>query len=152
MRKFAAAKLAHESPGHTLDATALVHEAFLKVGGDRAFATRADYFRAAAEAMRRILVDHARQRKALKRGGGRRAERADDAISAPEPDTDLEALDEALTRLAAVQPAVADLVQLRYFGGLTIPAAAAVLGISPRTADGWWAYARGWLAEELGRS
>jgi RNA polymerase sigma factor (TIGR02999 family) len=101
--------------------------------------------------MRRILVDHARERKALKRGGGRRAELADDALPAPEPGTDLDALDEALARLAAVQPAVAELVQLRYFGGLTVPAAADLLGISPRTADGWWAYARGWLATELGR-
>jgi len=151
LRRLAAAKLGHEGPGHTLDATALVHEAFLKLGGDRVFASRADYLRAAAEAMRRILVDHARERKALKRGGGRRAELADDALPAPEPGTDLDALDEALARLAAVQPAVAELVQLRYFGGLTVPAAADLLGISPRTADGWWAYARGWLATELGR-
>ena len=149
LRKLAATRLAAESPGHSLDATALVHEAYLRLTGGRSFQSHRHFVRTAAEAMRRILVDHARQRNALKRGGGKRAEPANDGIPAPEPDADLEALDEALTRLGAVQPQVAELVQLRYFTGLTIPDAAALLGISPRTADGWWAYARGWLAAEL---
>src|SRR5262245_19788772 len=134
LRALAAARLVSERPGHSLDATALVHEAFLKLGGERTFASRIDYFRAAAEAMRRILVDHARQRNARKRGGGRRVEPADDSIPAPEPDADLEALDEALTRLAIAQPRVAELLHLRYFTGLTIPEVAPMLEISPRTA------------------
>ncbi len=152
LRKLAAAKLASENPGHTLDATALVHEAFLKLGGARSFATKSDYFKAAAQAMRRILVDHARHRKAIKRGGGKPVEFAEELAQADEPDVNLEALDEALTRLAQLQPKVAELVQLRYFGGLTIPEAAAFLEIAPRTADAWWAYARGWLATELQKS
>jgi RNA polymerase sigma factor (TIGR02999 family) len=149
LRKLAAARMAAESPAHTLDATALVHEAYLRLTGGRSFQSRGHFVAAAAEAMRRILVDHARRRNALKRGGGRRAGPADEAVPAPEPDADLEALDAALTRLANVQSQVAELVQLRYFAGLTIPEAAALLGISPRTADAWWAYARGWLAAEL---
>ena len=149
LRKLAAARMATENPGHTLDATALVHEAYIRLTGARSFQSRSHFVGAAAEAMRRILVDHARYRNALKRGGGTRAEPADDGIPAREPDADLEALDEALTRLSNVHSQVAELVQLRYFAGLTIPEAAAVLGISPRTADSWWAYARGWLAAEL---
>jgi RNA polymerase sigma factor (TIGR02999 family) len=151
LRRLAAAKLSAEAPGHTLDATALVHEAFLKLGGERSFSSRIDYFRAAGEAMRRILVDHARKRDALKRGGGRREEFDAECVAAPEPDMEVVALDEALTRLAAEQPKVVQLVHLRFFAGLTISEAAALLGVSPRTADGWWAYARGWLATELRR-
>ncbi len=151
LRKLAAAKMATERADHTLDATALVHEAFLRLGVDRSFASRSHFFRAAAEAMRRILVDHARRRNADKRGTGRR-ELLDYDVAAPELDSNLEALDEALTRLAVVQPKVAELVQLRYFAGLSIPEAAALIGVSPRTADGWWAYARGWLAAELRKS
>jgi RNA polymerase sigma factor (TIGR02999 family) len=149
LRKLAAAKLAGEQPGHTLDATALVHEAYLKLGGKRSFTTRRDYLQAAAQAMRRILVDHARAKNAAKRGGGRRVElEADHLVSQP-PDDDLEALDDALTRLAAEHPQLADLVQLRRFGGLTLDQCAEVLGVSARTADTWWAYARSWLGVEL---
>jgi RNA polymerase sigma factor (TIGR02999 family) len=151
LRKLAAAKLAGERPGHTLDATALVHEAFLKLGGERSFATRNDYLQAAAQAMRRILVDHARARNAAKRGGGGRVElKADHRVSQP-PNDDVEALDEALTRFATEHPRLAELVQLRRFGGLTLEQCAEVLRISPRTADTWWAYARSWLSVELGK-
>ncbi len=149
LRKLAAAKLASEKPGHTLDATALVHEAFLKLGGERSFATRGDYLKAAAQAMRRILVDHARARNAAKRGGGRRVERETEQVAVTPQDDQIEALDEALTRLAIEQPRMAELVQLRRFGGLTLARCAEVLGVSPRTADTWWAYARAWLAVEL---
>jgi RNA polymerase sigma factor (TIGR02999 family) len=149
LRKLAAAKLATEKPGQTLDATALVHEAFLKLGEQRSFATTSDYLMAAAQAMRRILVDHARARNAAKRGGGRRVELESDHLAVATNDDRIEALDEALKRLAVEQPKLAELVQLRHFGGLTLAQAAEVLGVSPRTADTWWAYARAWLAVEL---
>jgi RNA polymerase sigma factor (TIGR02999 family) len=149
LRKLAGAKIASEKPGQTLDATALVHEAFLKLGADRSFATRSDYFQAAAQAMRRILVDHARAHNAAKRGGGRRVDLESDNLAVTMNDGRIEALDEALTRLAAEQPKLAELVQLRHFGGLTLAQCAEVLGVSPRTADAWWAYARAWLAVEL---
>jgi RNA polymerase sigma factor (TIGR02999 family) len=149
LRKLAAAKMADERSDHTLDATALVHEAFLKLGGERSFATKSDYLKAAAQAMRRILVDHARGRNAAKRGAGRRVELESDHLTASLPDEHVDALDEALTRLAVEQPRAADLVQLRYFAGLTLAECAEVLGVSPRTADAWWAYARAWLAFEL---
>jgi RNA polymerase sigma factor (TIGR02999 family) len=151
LRKLAAAKLAHEKPGHTLDATALVHEAFLKLGGARTFASKADYLKAAAQAMRRILVDHARARHAAKRGGGKRVEAELDQLADDSPD-DLEALDEALTRFAAEYPQQAELVQLRFFGGLTLEECSEALGVSARTADTWWSYARSWLAIELSKS
>ncbi|MBI3409852.1 MAG: RNA polymerase subunit sigma [Planctomycetes bacterium] len=156
LRKLAAAKLAGERPGHTLDATGLVHEAFLKLGGERSFATRGDYLQAAAQAMRRILVDHARARNAAKRGGAKRGSggrvelEADHRVSQP-PNDDIEALDEALTKLATEHPQLAQLVQLRRFGGLTLDQCAEVLSISARTADTWWAYARSWLSVELGK-
>jgi RNA polymerase sigma factor (TIGR02999 family) len=149
LRKLGAAKLAGERPGHTLDATALVHEAFLKLGGDRSFATRSDYLQAAAQAMRRILVDHARARNAAKRGGGRRVAVEAKHRACQPADDDIEALDEALTKLATEHPQLAELVQLRRFGGLTLAQCAEVLSISARTADTWWAYARSWLAVEL---
>jgi RNA polymerase sigma factor (TIGR02999 family) len=149
LRKLAAAKLASEQPGHTLDATALVHEAFLKLGGERSFATRNDYLKAAAQAMRRILVDHARARNAAKRGGGRRVALEADHLVSPPPNEDLEALDDALSRLAIEHPHLAELVQLRNFGGLTLAQCADVLGVSARTADTWWAYARAWLGVAL---
>lgn len=149
LRKLAAGKLAGERDGHTLDATALVHEVFLKLGGERSFATPTDYLRAAAEAMRRILVDHARARNAAKRGGGRRVEFDTDVPGAITPSADLEALDDALTKLAGEKPQLAELVQLRYFGGLTLSRCAEAMGISERTADTWWSYARAWLAVEL---
>jgi RNA polymerase sigma factor (TIGR02999 family) len=151
LRRLAAAKLATEKPGQTLDATALVHEAFLKLGGDRSFATKSDYLMAAAQAMRRILVDHARARNAAKRGGGRRVELESEHLAVTPRGDDLEALDEALSRLAIEQPKLAELVQLRYFGGLTLAECAEVLEVSHRTADTWWAYARAWLAVALNK-
>jgi RNA polymerase sigma factor (TIGR02999 family) len=149
LRKLAAARLVSEKPGQTLDATALVHEAFLKLGGERSFATKGDYLKAASQAMRRILVDHARARNAAKRRGGRRIDLDSDLLSVPPPDDIVEALDDALSILAAEQPQIAELVQLRHFGGLTLAQCADVLGVSPRTADTWWAYARAWLAVRL---
>jgi RNA polymerase sigma factor (TIGR02999 family) len=141
-----------EAPGHTLDATALVHEAYLRLVGVQQFDGRGHFFAAAAaEAMRRILADHARARTAAKRGGGRRVTVELDHLAGTDRDDELLALNEALDRLAAVQPKVARLVTLRYFGGLTIPEAAETLGVSPRTVDSWWAYARAWLAADLAR-
>jgi RNA polymerase sigma factor (TIGR02999 family) len=148
LRKLAAAKLAAESPGHTLDATALVHDAWLKLNG-QSFSSRSSYLKAAAVAMRRLLVDHARAKKAAKRGSGGRVELSSDPAAPADRDEELDALDAALERLAVSQPRIVELVQLRYFVGLTIAEAAAVLDIAPRTADAWWAYARGWLAEEM---
>ena len=152
LRRLAAAKLALENPGQTLNATALVHEAYLKLGGDRSFATKSDYLKAAAQAMRRILVDHARARNAAKRGGGRRVDLESDLLAIPPRDDGIEALDEALARLAVEQPKLTELVQLRYFGGLTLDQCAEVLGVSSRTADTWWSYARAWLTVELKKS
>jgi RNA polymerase sigma factor (TIGR02999 family) len=148
LRGLAAAKLAWEKPGQTLDATGLVHEAFLKLGGDRSFATRTDYLKAAAIAMRRILVDRARVRNALKRGGGRRVDLESHHL-AIEPAGDFEALDTALSRLAVDHPRIAELIQLRYFGGSTLAECAEALGVSERTADTWWAYGKAWLAVAL---
>lgn len=152
LRKLAAAKMRLEAHGHSLDATALVHEAFLKLGGDRSFATRNDFFLAAAQAMRRILVDHARARNAAKRGPGLRVPLEPDSLAVTPPDDSLEALDDALTRLSLGRPQLAQLVQLRHFGGLSLSECATVLGISPRTADSWWSYSRAWLALELEKS
>lgn len=149
LRKLAAAKLASEQPGQTLDATALVHEVFLKLGGERTFAARLDYLQAAAQAMRRILIDRARARQAAKRGGGRRVELESDHLAVLPLDDRLLALDEALSRLAVQHPKLAELVQLRYFSGMTRAESTEVLGISARTADNWWAYSRAWLAVEL---
>ena len=151
LRKLAAARMSSEAPGHTLDATALVHEAYLRLVGDQQFDGRGHFFAAAAEAMRRILADHARARRAAKRGDGRRVTVELDHLAGATPDDALLAVDEALTRLAAVQPKVARLVTLRYFGRLTVPEAAVTLGVSPRTVDAWWAYARAWLAADLAR-
>ena len=151
LRKLAAQKLAQEKPGQTLQATALVHEAYLRlVGEDRqqSFQDRGHFFAAAATAMRRILIDGARRKLTQKRGGG--FERHDlDGITAPEPDAELLALDEALQKLAEADPLKAKLVELRYFVGLTGEQAAEVLGISPTTADRHWAYARAWLQAEV---
>ena len=148
LRRLAAAKLAKEPSGHTLDATALVHEAYLKLGGEQSFATKSVFMRSAGLAMRRVLVDHARAKRAGKRGGDwQRIESPD--VGSPIDDTDLIALDEALAEFATVDPEAAELVQLRYFTGLTIPQAAEALGISPRTADRTWAYARAWLFRKI---
>jgi RNA polymerase sigma factor (TIGR02999 family) len=150
LRKLAAAKLAGEKPGQTLDATALVHEAYLRLVGDQQFDGRGHFFGAAAEAVRRILVESARRKKAAKRGGGRQREELDaDRIAAPEPAADLLALDEALDRLAAKDSLKADLVKLRYFAGLTADQAAGALGISPSAADRHWTYARAWLRRAM---
>jgi len=147
LRRLAAAKLAHEPSGHTLDATALVHEAYLKLGGE-SFSTKSAFMRAASVAMRRVLVDHARAKRADKRGGGWKRIEQLDAVS-PNDDSKLIALDEALGELAKIDSEAAELVQLRYFVGLTIPQAAEALGISARTADRSWAFARAWLFRRL---
>jgi RNA polymerase sigma factor (TIGR02999 family) len=154
LRKLAASKLAHEKPGQTLDATALVHEAYLKLvaapGGKSgkvaapAYHDRRHFFAAAASAMRRILIDQARRKQTEKHGGGRLQQPLDD-LAEPQPDDELLALHEALDRLAIEDPLKARLVELRYFAGLTSDQAAAVLDISPSTADRHWAYARAWL-------
>ena len=153
LRRLAARRLAHEAPGQTLQATALVHEAYLRlVWADpgRPWEGRGHFFGAAAEAMRRILVENARRRQSGKRGGGRLRVGLDAADpAAPEPDAELLALDEALGRLAAVDPAKAELVTLRHFAGLTIPQAAEVLGISTATASRHWTFARAWLRREV---
>jgi RNA polymerase sigma factor (TIGR02999 family) len=153
LRRLAAHQLAHEAPGQTLEPTALVHEAYLRLARDPAgghWDGRGHFFAAAAEAMRRILVENARRKHALKNGGGRAHHPLDEAeLLAPQPREDVLALDEALTQLAAADPAAAELVQLRYFGGLSIPDAAQLLGISPRSADRLWAYARAWLHEKI---
>lgn len=150
LRSLAAAKLAAEKPGHTLDATALVHEAYLRVGGSEQFDHRGHFFAAAAEAMRRVLVDHARRKQAEKRGGGMARHAADELpITLPEPAEDLVALDAALDKFAEIEPQKAELVKLRYFAGLTIEQAADVLGVSPATAKRHWAYSRAWLFRKM---
>jgi RNA polymerase sigma factor (TIGR02999 family) len=156
LRKLAAGYMANEAPGQTLDATALVHEAYLRLVGPtgcRDFANRCHFFAAAAEAMRRILVESARRKRGPKQGGDRQRLEADlDAISTPGPSVDLLALDEALTRLAQEMPLRAELVKLRFFAGLTMPEAAQALGISLATAERYWTYARTWLYAELSDS
>jgi RNA polymerase sigma factor (TIGR02999 family) len=153
LRQLAAQRLAHEKPGQTLQATALVHEAYLRlVGGGEGqhWAGRRHFFAAAAEAMRRILIDNARRKRRHKRGGGLvRRELDTECLAAPVPSEDLLVLNEALDKLATSEPQVAELVKFRYFAGLTIEQAAGLLGVSPRTADSWWAYARAWLLAEL---
>ena len=149
LRRLAAAQLAREKPGHTLDATALVHEAWVRLTGGQPFESRSHFFRASAEAMRRILVDHARARNADKRGGlWTRVELADWHKVAQDPEQVL-ALSEALERFAALEPRKAELVTLRFFGGLSMPEAADALGVSLPTAERWWAFARSWLYTEL---
>jgi RNA polymerase sigma factor (TIGR02999 family) len=153
LRRLAAQRLAHEPPGQTLEPTALVHEAYLRLVGDdpqRSWENRGHFFAAAAEAMRRILVERARGKRRLKRGGGRARVVLDpELIAAPESSDDLLALDEALEKLAKQDPPIAALVSLRYFAGLTSKQAAEALGIASRTADLHWSYARAWLLAEL---
>jgi RNA polymerase sigma factor (TIGR02999 family) len=153
LRRLAAAKLSREAPDATLEATALVHEAYLRLVSlepGLPWDGRGHFFAAAAEAMRRILIDRARRRKSLKRGGGRNRITVDLAgLASPGPDPDLLALDEALERLAGCDPVKAELVKLLYFAGLTIPQAADALGLSHTAATRHWAYARAWLRVEI---
>jgi RNA polymerase sigma factor (TIGR02999 family) len=159
LRRLAAQKLAQEKAGHTLQATALVHEAYLRLvnpgrdaGCDVHFAGRGHFFAAAAEAMRRILVDKARRKKRLRHGGGvqkQPLEENEPAIVSPVDAIDLLALDEALNRLEATSPRRAQLVKLRYFAGFTLPEVAEMLGISQSTAEADWTYAKAWLKREM---
>ena len=152
LRKLASAKMANEAAGNTLQPTALVHEAWLRLVGDEnpKFAGRAHFFAAAAEAMRRILIDRARSKRALRHGGGQvrvDIQRLD--LASPDADDQLLAINDALDKLAAQDPIEAELVKLRYFAGLTVEDAAALLEISPRTARNYWAHARTWLYHEI---
>ncbi len=153
LRKLAAARLAHEKPGQTLQATALVHEAYVRlvnVDETQQWNSRGHFFAAAAEAMRRILVETARRKQRIKHGGERSRVDLDEACSiSSAPSDDLLALDEALAKLAVEAPAKADLVKLRYFAGLTVEEAAAAMDISPATAKRYWAYSRAWLYNAL---
>jgi RNA polymerase sigma factor (TIGR02999 family) len=153
LRRLAGQKLAGEKPGQTLQPTALVHEAYLRLVGTSAephWNSRGHFFAAAAEAMRRILVDQARRKRSLRRGGNlQRHPIEDQEIEAPEPSMDVLAIHEALERFQGVDATAAQIVKLRYFVGLTIPQAAEALGISTSTADRSWAYARAWLHTAL---
>lgn len=163
LRKLAAARLANEKPGQTLQATALVHEAYIRLVGPhqregeapaepQAFDSRGHFFSAAAEAMRRILIENARKKARIKHGGGREREELEAIAVANGGGAEVEdllVLDEALDRLASEDPAAAELVKLRYFAGLTIPQAAAALDVSPRKADFLWSFARAWLRREI---
>lgn len=154
LRSLARAHLAGERAGHTLQPTALVHEAYLRlVGGaqgeDRVFNGRQHFFATAATAMRRILVDHARERNALKRGGGRRVDLSDSDAVVVNDDLDLVGLDDALRKLEAVDQRRARVVTFRFFGGLTVEETAAVLEVSPATIKNDWAFARAWLLREM---
>jgi RNA polymerase sigma factor (TIGR02999 family) len=153
LRKLAAQRMAKEGPDQTLQPTALVHEAYLRlvdVDQQQRWDGRGHFFAAAAEAMRRILVERARRKKAVKHGGGRRRLDADTVtIAAPEYEDDLVAINDALDRLTALDPAKAELVKLRYFAGLTIEECAEALGISCATAKRHWAYSRVWLFAQV---
>lgn len=153
LRKLASAKLANEKPGLTLQATALVHEAYVRlvdVDYSQPWTSRKHFFAAAAEAMRRILTDRARRAKRPKHGGDLQRVPLDvDAVATPEVDGNLEALDQALERFAQIDPDACELVKLRYFAGLSMHEASTVLEISPRTADRLWAYAKAWLLSEI---
>jgi RNA polymerase sigma factor (TIGR02999 family) len=155
LRKLAAARMAQEQPGQTLEATALVHDAYLRlvdVGQAQHWDSRGHFFAAAAEAMRRILVEQARRKGRLKRGAEFARQDLELAeIASPAPPDEVLAVDSALSKLASTNPAAAQLVQLRYFAGLTIREAAESLGISSRKADQLWAYARAWLLAEMGK-
>ena len=153
LRRLAAQRLNHEKPGQTLQATALVHEAYLRLlGGEPAqpWNSRGHFFAAAAEAMRRILVENARRKRRLRHGGDRRRVDLDTLdLAADQPSEDVLTLDESLEKLTAEEPAAATVVKLRYFAGLTIDQTADTLGLSVRTANRHWAYARAWLYREL---
>ena len=155
LKRIAAQKMAGEAPGHTLQPTALVHEAWIRmVGeGDAQFENRAHFFSAAAEAMRRILVDSARRKHALKRGSGvAHEELQEDRLARALPDDELLAVDEALELLTKEDPAAASLVKYRYFVGMTMDEAAATMGMSLRTAERTWTYARAWLRRQIGKN
>jgi RNA polymerase sigma factor (TIGR02999 family) len=156
LRRLAARKLAHEAPGQTLQATALVHEAYLRlVKGDkeRYWKGRGPFFAAAAEAMRRILVDRARRKRSRKRGGDRvRVELEEASLAAAEDSEEVLAVDEALAGLVAVDAQAAELVKLRYFAGLSLAETAEALNLSPRSADRLWAFARAWLRRAIDTS
>ena len=152
LRRLAAFKMAHEAPGQTLQPTALVHEAWLRLGGheNQAWNGRPHFFGAAAEAMRRILIDNARRKRALRHGGGQqRIDVQEIEIAVDVIDDDLLEVNAALERFAAQDKQKAELVKLRYFTGLTIEQAAEILGVSAPTANRWWAYARAWLHKEI---
>jgi RNA polymerase sigma factor (TIGR02999 family) len=152
LRRMAAYKMSHEHEGHTLQATALVHEAWLRMvkGGSPQFAGRAHFFAVAAEAMRRILIEAARRKRSLKRGGAvPREELHESRLAEPPASDEMFAVDEALDLLAAKDPAAADLVKLRYFVGMTMEEAATALGIPLRTAERLWTYARAWLRQRI---
>ena len=152
LRKLAAYRMAKEAPGQTLQPTALVHEAWLRLAGkqDQKWDSRAHFFGAAAEAMRRILIENARRKKALRHGGGQaRLDIQEVEIAAPAKEDELLAIDLALEKLSALDKRKAELVKLRFFAGLTIEEAAAALGISEATAKRWWAYVRAWLFSEI---
>lgn len=153
LHRLAVAKMARESSGHTLQATALVHEAWLRLGGDQqpAWRSRAQYFAAAAEAMRRILIDRARRRRARRHGGGQeRVDYDEGALLAPAADDErLLDVNAALDEFAALEPEKAELVKLRYFIGLSIEETAQALGISEATAKRWWVYSRTWLYQKV---
>jgi RNA polymerase sigma factor (TIGR02999 family) len=155
LRKLAAAKLATEKPGQTLQATALVHEAYLRLVDDapsRGWGHRGHFFAAAAEAMRRILVENARRKRGPKHGGNlKRCDLDESALAAPDAPDDLLELDAALEKLAQKDPRKAELVKLRFFAGLTVPQAAQALSIAPSTADRDWAYAKAWLYREISK-
>ncbi len=154
LRRLAAQRLSQEKPGQTIQATELVHEAYLRlvdVEKAQQWNSRGHFFAAAAEAMQRIMVEQARRKKSQKHGGGREREELEHVqIAAPESSFDILVIHEALERFKEIDPLKASLVKLRYFAGLTIPQAADALGISTTTADRYWAYARAWLHTELG--
>jgi RNA polymerase sigma factor (TIGR02999 family) len=152
LRKLAAVRMANEAAGNTLQPTALVHEAWLRLVGNQnpQFAGRAHFFAAAAEAMRRILIDRARRKRALRHGGGQvRLDIQNLDLASPDADDQLLAVNDALDKLAAKNPVQAELVKLRYFAGLTVEEAAGLLHISPRTAQNYWTHARTWLYHEI---
>lgn len=154
LRRLAAHKMAKEAAGQTLQPTALVHEAWLRLVGDgnRSWDGRAHFFAAAAEAMRRILIERARRKRALRHGGGQnRADIDELEIAAPAQDDELLAISEALDKFAARDQQKAELVKLRYFVGLTLEEAADVLGVAVPTASRWWSYSRAWLCQEIER-
>jgi RNA polymerase sigma factor (TIGR02999 family) len=155
LRRLAASKMSHEPPGQTLQPTALVHEAWLRLAGSdrQTWDNRSHFFAAAAESMRRILIERARQRQALRHGGGQHRIHATDIdLPAPEQDEEALAIHEALDALAGIDAAAADLIKLRYFVGLTMPEAAEAMNIPLRSAERLWAYARAWLRREMSRS